>query len=296
MLEKGSYVPWSSRFLRYIDGIKDCGMMLKESILKGPYQMHTIRDLGNTTIEPHERMQTEADLTGEEKKQFEADIDTMNAILLGIPNDIYNYVDACKTANAMWTSVRRLMQGTNLSKQETDSRLSNEFDKFCSSSREYLESYYERFSKLMNDIERNDVLPIPITINNFLTYYNRNGVTYVKDGRIDVQSKNVGNIGYGGRNTRKIARSLGNTAFVPKATRNIVVYDSTFNFFDDTFSKLDHEQSYLEQLKSIKPKYDNDQIDSDIIFDDLNGVVNSDQVKHDTNDHDQQCADIILPR
>ncbi|GJS81985.1 hypothetical protein Tco_0748526 [Tanacetum coccineum] len=67
MLEKGSYVPWSSRFLRYIDGKKDYGKMIKDSI-------------------------------------FKANIDAMNAVLLGIPNDIYNSVDACKTAQAMATS------------------------------------------------------------------------------------------------------------------------------------------------------------------------------------------------
>ncbi|GJR02248.1 hypothetical protein Tco_0525232 [Tanacetum coccineum] len=68
MLEKGSYVPWSSRFLR-----------------------------------KHE----EKDLTNDEKKWVEANIDAMNSILLGISNDIYNSVDACKIAQTMWRRVRR---------------------------------------------------------------------------------------------------------------------------------------------------------------------------------------------
>ncbi|GJT97454.1 hypothetical protein Tco_1092972 [Tanacetum coccineum] len=242
MLEKGSYVPWSNRFLRYIDGKKDCGIMLKESILKGPYQMHTIRDLGNTTIEPHERMQTEADLTSEEKKQFEADIDAMNAILLGIPNDIYNYVYACKTANAMWTSVRRLIQGTNLSKQETDLRVSNEFDKFCSSSRESLESYYERkyvtmvhqannlhavdYDQLYDYVKHNEAYYVthPPSINDFddTQSYDFQGDANCDD-QTDNLTTNVGNVRCGRRNTGKIARSSGNTAFVPKATRNTMM-------------------------------------------------------------------------
>ncbi|GJX32960.1 hypothetical protein Tco_0242815 [Tanacetum coccineum] len=106
MLEKGSYVPWSSRFQRYIDGKKDYGNMLKDSILK------------------------EADLTGDDKKHFKANIDAMNAILLGIPNDIYNFVDACKTAQAMWQRVKRFMQGTDLSRQGLTSILLDEFEKF----------------------------------------------------------------------------------------------------------------------------------------------------------------------
>ncbi|GJT13052.1 hypothetical protein Tco_0860094 [Tanacetum coccineum] len=82
-----------------------------------------------------------------------------------IRNDIYNSVDACQDAKAMWNRVKRLMQGTNLSEQERHSRLMNEFDKFSVDSRESLESVYERFSRLMNNMQRNKLLPDPITIN-----------------------------------------------------------------------------------------------------------------------------------
>nr|GEV22762.1 hypothetical protein [Tanacetum cinerariifolium] len=156
MLEKGSYVPWS-----------------------GPYQIDTIRDPGNTTIEPHKRMQTQADFTGEEKKQFEADIDAMSAILLGIPNDIYNYVDA---------------------------------------------SYYVTRPPFINDFD--DTQPYDFQGDANYDDQTDNLTTnqaYVKNGRIDVQSKNVGNVRYGGRNIGKIATSLGNTNFVPKATGNTTV-------------------------------------------------------------------------
>ncbi|GJY13660.1 cysteine-rich receptor-like protein kinase 8 [Tanacetum coccineum] len=109
MLEKNSCIPWASRFLRYINGKKDYRKMLKDSIYNGSYQMKTITDPGNKTkdpiIQPYPRLQTEEDLTRDDKKNFEADIDAMNAILLGIPNEIYYFVDACKTAQAMWQRV-----------------------------------------------------------------------------------------------------------------------------------------------------------------------------------------------
>ncbi|GJT56832.1 hypothetical protein Tco_0991886 [Tanacetum coccineum] len=130
MLEKGSYVPWSSRFMRYIDGKKDYGKMLKDLIENGPYRMHEITDQGNPPISSFLRLLKEANHKGENKKRFEVDIYAMNVILLGIPNDIYNSVEACKTAQAMWQLVKRLMQGTDLSKQELTSRLLDEFDKF----------------------------------------------------------------------------------------------------------------------------------------------------------------------
>ncbi|GJU47866.1 hypothetical protein Tco_1217421 [Tanacetum coccineum] len=61
------------------------------------------------------RPETEDDLMGNALKQYEADIKAINFILISIPNDIYNSVDSCQTARAMWLRVKRLMHGTVLS-------------------------------------------------------------------------------------------------------------------------------------------------------------------------------------
>ncbi|GJT15943.1 hypothetical protein Tco_0874649 [Tanacetum coccineum] len=42
MLKKGSYVPWSSRFMIYIDRTRETRKFLRHSIEKGPYQMKKI--------------------------------------------------------------------------------------------------------------------------------------------------------------------------------------------------------------------------------------------------------------
>nr|GEY23600.1 hypothetical protein [Tanacetum cinerariifolium] len=89
----------------------------------------------------------------------------MNYILQGIPNDIYNSVDACKDAKTMWNRIKRLMQGTYISKQERHSRLINEFDKFMAAGGESLISVYERFSTLINIMDHNGVIPKEISIN-----------------------------------------------------------------------------------------------------------------------------------
>ncbi|GJY65816.1 hypothetical protein Tco_0468054 [Tanacetum coccineum] len=110
---------------------------------------------GNPPVPPFERDQEEADLTSDDKKHFEADIDAMNVILLGIPNDIYNYVDACKTAQAMWQRVKRLMQGTDLSKHKLNLRFLDEFDKFKGIPGESIESpsYYVTHPPSVNDFD-----------------------------------------------------------------------------------------------------------------------------------------------
>ncbi|GJU44330.1 hypothetical protein Tco_1201596 [Tanacetum coccineum] len=94
-----------------------------------------------------------------------ADIKVLNYILQGIPNDIYNSVDACQDAQAMWKRVKRLMQGTNLSERKRHLRLMNEFDKFSAEASESLTYVYEKFSTLVNNMDRNKIKPNKIALN-----------------------------------------------------------------------------------------------------------------------------------
>ncbi|GKE11341.1 integrase, catalytic region, zinc finger, CCHC-type containing protein, partial [Tanacetum coccineum] len=94
-----------------------------------------------------------------------ADIRVMDYLLQGIPNDIYNLVDACKTAYQMWERIKRLMYGSEKTEQQIHSRLVDEFDKFVSTEGESLSFVYERLTTLVNVIDRNQIRPQKITIN-----------------------------------------------------------------------------------------------------------------------------------
>ncbi|GKC24704.1 hypothetical protein Tco_1026854, partial [Tanacetum coccineum] len=87
---------------------------------------------------------TQRILSIEDKERCYADIKVLNYILQGIPTDIYNSVDACQDAQAMWKRVKRLMQGTDLSERERHLRLMNEFDKFSAEASESLTYVYEK--------------------------------------------------------------------------------------------------------------------------------------------------------
>ncbi|GJY27832.1 integrase, catalytic region, zinc finger, CCHC-type containing protein [Tanacetum coccineum] len=139
---------WSIQFMQYIKRNKETRKFLKNLNKNGPYKLKEIEDDGSTTRKPKHRWETKDDLSGEDLKQYEADIEEMNLILLAIPNDIYNYIDAGENAKDMWELVRRLMEGTDLSEQERHSRFMNEFDKFTSEVGESLTSVYEHFSRL----------------------------------------------------------------------------------------------------------------------------------------------------
>ncbi|GJS32909.1 hypothetical protein Tco_0531291 [Tanacetum coccineum] len=144
MLNKDNYVPWSSRLLRY-EKIKPNGKIIYNFIMHGPYVRRMIPEPGDPDRDVlvagtfHE--QTDDELTDKEVKQMEAHDQAIQTILIGLPEDIYADVDKKKA------------------------KLFNEWERFTSTDGESIESYYHRFSKLMNDFKRNKHFPEKIASN-----------------------------------------------------------------------------------------------------------------------------------
>ncbi|GJY07235.1 retrovirus-related pol polyprotein from transposon TNT 1-94 [Tanacetum coccineum] len=122
MLNKENYVTWPSRLLRYAKR-RPNGKLIYNSIINGPY--------------------------------VEANDQAIQTILLCLPEDIYASVDICETAQEIWLRVQQMMKGSDIGIQEKKAKLFNEWERFTSTNGESIESYYHRFSKLMNDFKRN---------------------------------------------------------------------------------------------------------------------------------------------
>ncbi|GJY58931.1 hypothetical protein Tco_0458823 [Tanacetum coccineum] len=93
-----------------------------------------------------------AELTEQEKLQDDCDVQALNIVLQGLPPNVYSLVNHCQAAKDIWDRVKLLMQGTELSYQERECKLYNEFDKFTSIKGESLHEYYLRFAQLINDM------------------------------------------------------------------------------------------------------------------------------------------------
>ncbi|GJS88138.1 hypothetical protein Tco_0770774 [Tanacetum coccineum] len=130
-------------------------------------------------------LQTAKDLQGDALLHYDAETELMNLILLSIPNDIYNYVDAWTSAKDMWKRVKRLMRGTIQYKVDRETRFTNEFDQFVVEPGEALVFVYNHFAQLMNDLERSDMhFPI-VTINTkFLNSLQPEWLKYVTQVRL----------------------------------------------------------------------------------------------------------------
>ncbi|GJR94502.1 hypothetical protein Tco_0266676 [Tanacetum coccineum] len=158
MLNKENYVPWSSRLLRYAKS-RPNGKLIYNSIMNGPYVRRVIPEPGDParTVPVPETFhkQTDDELTKVEIKQIEADDQAIQTILLGLPEDIYAAVDSCETTQEIWLRVQQMMKGSDVGIQKKKAKLFNEWERFNSTDGESIESYYRRFSKLMNDFTRN---------------------------------------------------------------------------------------------------------------------------------------------
>ncbi|GKB33945.1 hypothetical protein Tco_0873346 [Tanacetum coccineum] len=134
MLEKENYIPWESRFRRFLDNKLEEGEQMWRSIEKGPYVRPMIHDPDDTREQILEPLSKMTDIN---KKQYIANVKVTNYLLQVIP---------------MISTIQY-------------ARLMDEFDKFAAKKGESLESVYERLTTLVNIIDRNNVCPIPVSIN-----------------------------------------------------------------------------------------------------------------------------------
>ncbi|GJV87205.1 retrovirus-related pol polyprotein from transposon TNT 1-94 [Tanacetum coccineum] len=132
-----------------------------QTLDEGPYEFKNFLLEGSTIP----RLQTVEDLEGDDLLLYDAEMELMNMILLSIPNEIYNSVDACTLAKDMWKRVERLMKGTIQNKVNRETRFTNDFDQFVAELGEALVSVYNHFAQLMNDLERNNMNSPTVTIN-----------------------------------------------------------------------------------------------------------------------------------
>nr|GEV86221.1 retrovirus-related Pol polyprotein from transposon TNT 1-94 [Tanacetum cinerariifolium] len=107
-----------------------------------------------------ERDRVFADLTPEEKKRFKADIRAMNILLQGLPKDIYTFINQYTDAKDIWDNVKMLLEGSELTKDERESQLYDEFEHFRQNEGETIYEYCVGFTKLINDM-RNIKMTVP---------------------------------------------------------------------------------------------------------------------------------------
>nr|GEX45133.1 hypothetical protein [Tanacetum cinerariifolium] len=136
MLDKSNYRSWVSRMLLYIQGMPN-GKLLVDFVLNGPFQFITITVPETESTPATVRERTYTDLIAKEKLHESIDIIAINIVL----------------------------QGSELTKQERESKPYDDFDMFTSQPVEIIHLYDLRFAQLINDMYMIGTIMQPIQIN-----------------------------------------------------------------------------------------------------------------------------------
>ncbi|GJV76611.1 hypothetical protein Tco_1508195, partial [Tanacetum coccineum] len=137
----------------------------RESIDQGPFELETTRNTRGTTPEGGvllvpERPRTYEDLSDTEKKRYDADVRATNNVLQGLPKDIYKLTSHNIEAKVIWDNVKMILASSDLTKEDREYQLYNEFERFKMLPGENINEYYVRFHKLVNDM-RNIRMTMP---------------------------------------------------------------------------------------------------------------------------------------
>ncbi|GJU73071.1 hypothetical protein Tco_1264476 [Tanacetum coccineum] len=156
MLDRTDLASWQQRIRLYCRG-KENGVNILKSIDEGPFQMGTTRDTlaegtkGAQQLGP-ERARVYSDLSPEDKDRYNADIRATNILLQGLPKDIYTLINHYTDAKDIWDNVKMLLEGSELTKEDRESQLYDDFEHFRQNKGETIHDYYVRFAKLINDM------------------------------------------------------------------------------------------------------------------------------------------------
>nr|GEV11156.1 retrovirus-related Pol polyprotein from transposon TNT 1-94 [Tanacetum cinerariifolium] len=144
---------------------KENGIYILQLIDHGPFELGTTRDTlgtipeGCVLLRP-ERPRMYHDLNDNKKKRFNADVCATNIVLQGLPKYIYKLINHNNEAKAIWDNVKILLARSELTKEDRESQLYDEFECFKMLLGENINEYYVRFHKLVNDM-RNIRMTMP---------------------------------------------------------------------------------------------------------------------------------------
>nr|GEW69720.1 hypothetical protein [Tanacetum cinerariifolium] len=127
MLDRTDFASWQQCIRLYCRG-KENGVNILKSIDEGPYQMGTVR-------EPLAEGTEGAPQFGPER-----------------PRDIYTLVNHYTDAKDIWDNVKMLLEGSELTKEDHESQLYDDFEHLRQHKGDFIHDYYVQFAKLINDM------------------------------------------------------------------------------------------------------------------------------------------------
>ncbi|GJY34775.1 hypothetical protein Tco_0419244 [Tanacetum coccineum] len=91
--------------------------------------------------------------TAEQKLAMKNELKAKNTLLLAIPDEHLLKFHACKDAKSLWEAIKNRFGGNKELKKMQKSILKQNYENFAASSQEGLDKTYDRFQKLISQLE-----------------------------------------------------------------------------------------------------------------------------------------------
>ncbi|GJW38706.1 retrovirus-related pol polyprotein from transposon TNT 1-94 [Tanacetum coccineum] len=156
MLNRTDFASWQQRIRLYCRG-RENGVNILKSIDEGPFQMGTFRETlaegteGALHLGP-EQPRVYSDMSPKDKERYNDYIRATNILLQGLPKDIYSLINHYTDAKDIWDNVKMLLEGSELTKEDRELQLYDDFEHFHQHKGETIYDYYVWFAKLINDM------------------------------------------------------------------------------------------------------------------------------------------------
>nr|GEW44943.1 hypothetical protein [Tanacetum cinerariifolium] len=125
-----------------------------------PYKLGTFRETlvesteGTPQFGP-ERPRVYSDLNFEAKDRYNSDIWATNILLQGLQKDIYTLINHYTDAKDIWDNVKMLLDGPELTKEDRESQLYDDFEHFRQHKEESIHDYYVRMGRFVTAVKLN---------------------------------------------------------------------------------------------------------------------------------------------
>ncbi|GKA52159.1 hypothetical protein Tco_0745355 [Tanacetum coccineum] len=181
ILVKDMYDSWKSIMELYMMN-RPHGRMILESVENGPLIWPSIEENGVT------RPKKYSELSTSEAIQADCDIKAKNIILQGLPSEVYALVSNHKVAKELWERIQLLIQGTSLTKQKSECKFYDEFDKFAYKKGETLrDDPIDAINHVMSFLTVVFTSRYPTTNNQLRNSSNPKQQATINDGRVTLQ-------------------------------------------------------------------------------------------------------------
>ncbi|GJU15899.1 hypothetical protein Tco_1143865 [Tanacetum coccineum] len=143
MLKKGEYILWSMRMEQYLTNT-DYGLW--QAIMNGDEPVQTTKDENGVETEVPPK-------TTQALLQRQKEIKAKSIMLLAIPDEYQLRFHTIKDAKSLWDAIKSRFGGNIESKKMQKNVLKQQFENFSVSDIEGLDKAYDRFQKLISQLE-----------------------------------------------------------------------------------------------------------------------------------------------